>query len=142
MLHYSANSTYFSLVIFVFICLEPDWFEAWPLGMESHLVLDFQISASSWKHSFSGPDKARLNLNYTFNSNTSEIEQYGSWIAADDDSDPWLQVDFLINVTISGIATQGEDEGEAWVTSYEIAYGSSKSSLQDYQIAQQIKVKF
>ena len=109
--------------------------------MESRLILDFQLSASSSKYPLSGPDKGRLNLNYTSNSTTLEIEKYGSWIAADDDSDPWLQVDFIVNVTISGIATQGEDEGEAWVTSYELSYGDSKTSLQNYQIDHQIKVK-
>jgi hypothetical protein len=109
--------------------------------MESHVVLDFQLSASSSKYSLSGADKGRLNLNYTFNTNTSAIETYGGWIAADDDSVPWLQVDFITNVTISGIATQGEDEVEAWVTSYEISYGYSKNSLQDYQVDGQVKVK-
>ncbi|CAB3985111.1 Hypothetical predicted protein [Paramuricea clavata] len=107
--------------------------------MESHVVLDFQLSASSSKYSLSAADKGRLNLNYTFNTTTSEIETYGGWIAADDDNVPWLQVDFITNVTISGIATQGEDEGEAWVTSYEISYGYSKNSLQDYQVDGQVK---
>jgi hypothetical protein len=109
--------------------------------MESHVVLDFQLSASSSKYSLSGADKGRLNLNYTFNTTTSEIETYGGWIAAEDDSVPWLQVDFITNVTISGISTQGEDEGEAWVTSYEISYGYSKNSLLDYQVDGQVKVK-
>jgi hypothetical protein len=108
--------------------------------METHVVLDFQLRASSSKYSLSGADKGRLHLNYTFNRNTSEIETYGGWIAADDDSVPWLQVDFITNVTISGIATQGEDEGEAWVTSFEISYGYSKNSLQDYQVDEQVKV--
>ncbi len=105
------------------------------------MVLDFQLSASSSKYPLSGANKGRLNLNYTFNTNTSEIEKYGGWIAADDDTNPWLQVDFIINVTISGIATQGENEEEAWVTSYEMSYGRSKETLQDYQVDQQIKVK-
>ena len=105
------------------------------------MVLDFQLSASSSKYPLSGADKGRLNLNYTFNTNTSKIEKYGGWIAADDDSNPWLQIDFIINVTVSGIATQGEDEGEARVTSYEMSYGCNKASLHDYQVDQQIKVK-
>ena len=100
--------------------------------MESRLILDFQISVSSSKYSHSGPDKGRLNLNYTFNTTTSEVESYGGWIAAEDDSSPWLQVDFITNVTISGIATQGEDEGTAWTMSYEISYGDYKHVLQDY----------
>ena len=109
--------------------------------MASRLILDFQLSVSSSKYSRSDGDKGRLNQNYTFNTNTSEVESYGGWIAADDDSNPWLQVDFITNVTVSGIATQGEDAGTAWVKSYEICYGDHKHMLADYQEDAREKVK-
>ncbi|XP_028408770.1 uncharacterized protein LOC114531336 isoform X2 [Dendronephthya gigantea] len=124
-----------------FGCLvEPDWFESWPLGMESGLILEFQLSASSSKFALSGAHQGRLNLEYKFNVSTSEIEGYGGWIAANDDSDPWFQVNFITNVTVAGIATQGVNESGSWVTSYEISYGNRKNTLQDYQINGAVKV--
>ena len=109
--------------------------------MENHVVLDFQLSASSSKYSSrSSADRGRLNLNYTFNANTSTIENYGGWIAADNDNEPWMLVDFISNVTVSGIATQGEDEGMAWVTSFELSYGQSKYISNDYQEDDIVKV--
>ena len=109
--------------------------------MASRLILDFQLSVSSSKYSRSDGDKGRLNQNYTFNTNTSEVQSYGGWIAADDDSNPWLQVDFITNVTVSGIATQGEDAGVAWVKSYQISYGDRKHFLADYHEDGLVKVR-
>ena len=121
-------------------CLEPDWFESWPLGMESELILGFQLSASSSKLASSGANQGRLNLKYKFNVNSSEIEGYGGWLAANDDTAPWFLVNFITNVTVTGIATQGVNESESWVTSYEISYGFWRNSLQDYQINGVVKV--
>ena len=108
--------------------------------MESGLILEFQLSVSSSKFALSGAHRGRLNLEHRFNVNTSEIEGYGGWIAADDDTDPWFQVNFITNVTISGIATQGVDKDESWVTSYEISYGYGKNSLRKYQKDGAVKV--
>ena len=118
---------------------------------------------SSFNDSTSGPDKARLNLknttqsisttrlqitafnatmNVTMNVTTVDtfLVEHGGWIAADDDSDPWLQVDFRTNVTVTALATQGLDSGIAWLTNYTFAYGQHRDNLEDYKVDGKVKV--
>lgn len=131
--------------------------------MESRLILNSQLDVSSFNDSTSGPDKARLNVNATtesisitttyitaFNAtmnvtmnvttvNTFYVE-HGGWIAADDDNDPWFQVDFRTNATVTALVTQGLDSGIAWVTNYTLAYGQDSNHLEDYKIDGEVKV--
>lgn len=136
--------------------------------MESRLIVDSQLAVSSFKDSkTSGPGQARLNVNATTQSisttrlhiiahnatmnettNTTTVEtsyvRHGGWIVADDDSDPWFQVDFRTNVTVTALITQGLDSGIGWVTNYTLAYGYDKDDLQDYNynVDGEIKVMF
>ena len=143
--------------------LDTDWFEPVALGMESRLIINSQLDVSSFNDSTSGPDKARLNVNATTQSisttrpqitvvnatmnvtiNVTTVDtfyvEHGGWIAADGDNDPWLQVDFRTNVTITAVVTQGLDSGFAWVTNYSLAYGQDKDQLEDYKIGGKVKV--
>jgi hypothetical protein len=105
------------------------------LGMEDRSILDSQILASSTKdYQTSGAAYARLNLTTIGNISSD------SWIAAENDNDPWLQVDFISNVTISEISTQGLENRSSYVTSYALAFGNKSDSLQDYQVNGQVKV--
>jgi hypothetical protein len=103
--------------------------------MEDRSILDSQILASSTKdYQTSGSAYARLNL--------TAIGHVGSdsWIAAENDNDPWLQVDFISNVTISEIRTQGLENRSLYVTSYTLVFGDKRDSLQEYQVNGQVKV--
>jgi hypothetical protein len=95
--------------------------------MENGLILDSQLSASSEKYYYiSGAASGRLN------SETVPNERHGGWIAADDDSAPWLQVDFIINATITAIITQGLDTGGNYVKEYTVTFNNSKTGMQNY----------
>ena len=142
---------------------ETDWFVPVALGMQSRLIINSQLDVSSFKDSTSGPDKARLNVNATAQSITttrSEITvvnatmnvtinvtmvdafyvEHGGWIAADGDNNPWLQVDFRTNVTITAVVTQGLDSGFAWVTNYSLAYGQDKDHVKNYSVEGEVRV--
>ena len=108
-------------------CLDTILRESIPLGMENGLILDSQLSASSEKYYYiSGAASGRLN------SETVPNERHGGWIAADDDSAPWLQVDFIINATITAIITQGLDTGGNYVKEYTVTFNNSKTGMQNY----------
>ncbi|XP_028412252.1 uncharacterized protein LOC114535069 [Dendronephthya gigantea] len=111
-----------------------NWFDPVPLGMQSRMIVDSQITASSSKFFQSGASNGRLNLT------TVDNVRYGGWIAADYDSDPWLEVDFIANITLTSISTQGLDGGQSWVRSYTVASGFRRDSLEEYKIKDEIKV--
>ena len=102
-----------------------------PFGMQSGTILDSQISASS-EH---GPDYAahlgRLNL---------QVGQT-SWRALVNDVNQWLQVDFLQNVTLSKLATQGRDNTPEWVESYFLSYSMDGSVFETYKQCGEDKVR-
>ena len=96
--------------------------------MEDCSILDDQIFASSTKDcQTSGAANARLYL-----IGISNVRNSG-WIAAENDENPWLLVDFISNVTISEISTQGSNNGNSYVTSYTLAFGGKRDSFQEYQ---------
>ena len=131
--------------------------------MESRLIVESQLAVSSSKDVISGPSMARLNINATalriniikpqitaFNAtmnitnnittvNTSYV-RHGGWMAATNDINPWFQVDFRTNVTVTALVLQGLDSDMGWVTKYTLSYGYEKDVLQDYNVAGQEKV--
>ena len=122
-----------------------DWFDPVALGMEDRMILDSQLTASS-QYSISVASNARLNLETlreNIDENTTKIVRYGGWIAAEDDNQPWFQVDFIANATISAIITQALDNGtmSSRITKYAVAFGYNiMDSLQNYSINAQVKV--
>ncbi|KAK7154332.1 hypothetical protein R3I94_007620 [Phoxinus phoxinus] len=89
-----------------------------PLGMESALIEDTQITASSVASSwYSGqwhPWYARLNKQGTVN----------AWQAKNNDIQPWIQVELKDITKITGIVTQGAKtlRNEMFVTAYTLEY--------------------
>ncbi|XDV30260.1 hypothetical protein PO909_033215 [Leuciscus waleckii] len=89
-----------------------------PLGMESGLIEDTQITASSVASSwYSGqwhPWYARLNKQGTVN----------AWQAKNNDIQPWIQVELKDITKITGIITQGAKmlRNEMFVTAYTLEY--------------------
>ncbi|XP_026127337.1 venom prothrombin activator oscutarin-C non-catalytic subunit isoform X1 [Carassius auratus] len=89
-----------------------------PLGMESGVITDAQITASSVAtHWYSGqwhPWYARLNKYGTVN----------AWRAKNNDIQPWIQVELKDIKKITGIITQGAKSygNEMFVTTYSLEY--------------------
>jgi hypothetical protein len=96
--------------------------------MEDRSILGSQIFVSSAEdYKISGGDNARLYI-----SGISDVRNSG-WIAAENDNSPWLLVDFISNVTISEISTQGSEERSSYVTEFTLAFGNKRDSLQNYE---------
>ena len=102
-----------------------------PLGLESFRVTSQQMTASS-SQSGSHPGRGRLRLAAAGSRNR------GSWTTTTNNQNQWLQVDFLRDVKITSVATQGRDNyGSQWVTNYKLAYSpdgpSGSRMFQNYQ---------
>ena len=110
---------------FILECLDPK-----PLGMENGQIKDDQIRASSrYNHQFAASN-GRLNLNV----------ESGAWAYLRSDQNPWLQVDFMENTTVTAISTQGQRNFDHWVKNYTVSYSSNGTYFQFYEVNGQIKV--
>ncbi|CAL9690457.1 unnamed protein product [Knipowitschia caucasica] len=141
----TKTNTFFPPIIGRFIRLHPvDWYGkatlrleyygcaldgcSVPLGMESRLIHDHQISASSTASSwFGGPWKpafARLNKQGTIN----------AWQARSNDLQQWLQVELPQMKKITGIITQGAKSlgKELYVISFSLQYSNDGLHWTDY----------
>ena len=83
------------------------------------------MSASSQYWADKAPHGARLN-----NDGPTPF-----WVASNDDiqdsTRPWLQVDFLTPLVITGVQTQGAGIFEQYVTTVQIQYGQETNGLKD-----------
>ena len=99
------------------------------LGMENGTISDSRITASS-KQSISTPAK-NGRLNYTSGS---------SWCAGTSDTNPYLQIDLQTLHIICAVSTQGNSQGDQWVTNYTLKSSLDGSSWIDYEEAGRVKV--
>ena len=98
--------------------------------MESTEIRDNQITASSNYDVYYRDIYARLKHTTAY------------WTPANSDYDnPWLQVDFMSNVIIDGIDTQGGG-GASWVKSYTVSYGNDGITFDVYKQNNVEKVYF
>ncbi|XP_072017518.1 lactadherin-like [Amphiura filiformis] len=90
------------------------------LGLETGLVMDFQITASSYHLDKKLPEFARLNHNNYWAPSTNDYGQHH-----------WLQVDFLSPVDMKRIQTQGTGLilVQQWVTELSIKTGNDTNLL-------------
>ena len=51
----------------------------------------------------------------------------GAWRAEHGDNTPWIQVDFLRPVTVTGVITQGRANADQWATTYVVKYRDDES---------------
>lgn len=100
--------------------------------MENGAILDSQITASTEFNPSHAPRMARLNFQAS----------QGSWSALVSDVNQWLQVDFLHNVTLSKVATQGRHHYPQWVLSYLLSYSMDGSAFENYKQCGEDKVSF
>ena len=96
------------------------------LGMESGVISDGQISASSLHTRGYAAKWARLHIRAGGGSQ-------GCWIPSNGDTAPWLQIDLGSTLMILAAATQGNHEQDQWVTSYSLQYREDIAAiLKDY----------
>ena len=77
--------------------------------MEDRRIPDSAINASSFLHEGLRPSLVRLNSRY-------------SWMAAYNDTKPWLQIDLGRDAVIKKIATQGRPGNHSlWVKTYTLS---------------------
>ena len=96
--------------------------------MENGLILWSQLSASS---SFEG-----------YNASNAKLNGAGHWLPAEDDIDPWLQVDFAIILWLESLTTQGASTtSDQWVINFTISYAINFTVFTDLTENGTIKVK-
>ena len=97
--------------------------------MESGAILDSQISASS---EYSGGAYAARQARLHFKAGGGKI---GSWSAAWNDNNQWLQVDLQQTTRVTRIATQGRNGYSVgqWVTEYKLQYGEDGHTFTFYK---------
>ena len=112
------------------------------LGMESGLISDLQISASSRWDSNHAPSQARLKYQET-------TGKSGAWAAAHNNDKQWLQV-FLGNTKITRVATQGRNYSTSWpygshsqwVTKYKLQYSNNGVTFQYYKEQGEVNISY
>ena len=91
-----------------------------PVGLESGKVPDSEITVSSERD----PDWSKLN---------ARLNSPLAWAPAENDTDPWLQIEFDSTFVITAIMTQGRANLDQWVTSYTVSSSMDGASWTDYQ---------
>ena len=97
--------------------------------MEKGQIPDGNITASSERffthHAFQG----RLNFKVD-----GDGVKRGAWTAWKTDVNKWLQVDLGSQFTrVTGIATQGREDRDRWVTKYNLQYSNETTQFQYYK---------
>ena len=94
--------------------------------MDSRAITDAQITASS---QYNGNTRARQGrLHYKELGRTS-----GSWSSRANDLNQWFQVDLGQYTTVTGIATQGRQRHDQYVTAYKLQYSDDGVTFQFYK---------
>ena len=66
----------------------------------------------------------------------------GSWTASKNDRNQWLQIDLGDkNTKVTGVATQGGQDSDQWVTSYKLQCGNDGVNFQYYKKQGEDKVR-
>ena len=100
------------------------------LGMETHLIKNAQVTASSEWDSNHAAIQARLNFK-------EGGSKRGAWSALFNDANQWIQVAFGSYTKLTGIATQGRNGANEWVTKYQLQYSDDGVNFQYYKEAGQ-----
>ena len=103
--------------------------------MYDGLILDSQIRASSSEFLTTEGIYGRLVWPTIPNGGHS------GWIAANYDSHPWVQVDFIINVTVSLLQVHGLPDTDHGVTNYTISSGNDGKEFSEYKISKESTAK-
>jgi len=66
----------------------------------------------------------------------SRLYGINSWCSSSVSPPQYLEADFGKVITVTGIATQGDNKVDKWVTSYAISYGYDKQTWFNYAAGQ------
>ena len=100
------------------------------LGMESGVIADSQLTASSELNSYHAIRRARLHTKET------DVKSGGSWIPATNDLNQWFQVDLGKITPVTHVATQGRNSADAqlqMVTRYKLQFSNDAASFSFYK---------
>ena len=75
---------------------------------------------------------ASSELDWRHKAGYSRLYGITSWCSSSVSTPQYLEADFGKVITLTGIATQGDNEVEKWVTSYAISYGYDKQTWFNY----------
>ncbi len=108
--------------------------------MENGLIVNRKISASSQWNGNHAAIQGRLH----FKKSGSKA---GAWSAGSNNVNQWLQVDLDSQQTrVTGVATQGRNAYNQWVTKYKLEYSNDGTNFQYYrqqgQTTDKVKQKF
>ncbi|CAB4028097.1 Hypothetical predicted protein, partial [Paramuricea clavata] len=87
--------------------------------MQSKEITDDLISSSTELAGSYGKKYARL-------------MSHVAWIPTNEDTDPWIQVNFVLTVTIIEILTQGRSIYTQWTRNYMVAFAQEADYFQFY----------
>ena len=94
--------------------------------MESYVISDWQISASSQWDNNHAAIQGRLNFK-------AGSGKRGGWSSKHNDVNQWLQIDLGDpNTDVTGLATQGRNAHSQWVTKYKMQYSVDGTNFQYY----------
>ena len=94
--------------------------------METRLIKDAQITASSEWDSNHAAIQARLNFK-------AGGGKQGAWSARSNDANQWIQVALGNYTRLTGIATQGRNGVNQWVTKYQLQYSDDGVTFHYYK---------
>ena len=104
------------------------------LGMEKRFIKDAQITASTEYDSNHTAILARLNFK-------AGGGKQGAWSAGLNDVYQWIQVALGSYTRLTGIATQGRNAVNQWVTKYQLQYGDDGTNFHYYKAPGQTSPK-
>ena len=105
--------------------------------MEKGQIPDGNITASSEGFSTHHAFQGRLN----FKVDGAKVRR-GAWTAWKTDVNQWLQVNLGSHITrVTGVATQGRENSDEWVTKYKLQYSNETEQFQYYKEKEQNMVK-
>ncbi|KAL9968117.1 hypothetical protein ACROYT_G026449 [Oculina patagonica] len=105
-----------------------------PLGMESGLITDAQITSSTQWDANHAAIQGRLNF-------LAGGGKQGGWSSRPNDVNQWIQVDLDSYTKVTGIATQGRNANNQWVTKYKLQYSDDGVNFDFYVEAGQSSPK-
>ena len=98
--------------------------------MENTAISNQQISASSQLNVDHAATQGRLYFEAT-------STKAGAWSAGTNDVNQWLQIDLGMQQTkVTGVATQGRNGVDQWVTKYKLQYSDDGQNFQNYREGQ------
>jgi len=94
--------------------------------MESGLIKDAQITASSQYHANYAATQGRLNFK-------AGGGKAGGWSSRPNDLNQWIQIDLVSYTKVTRIATQGRNGAyNQWVTKYKLQYSDDGGNFYYY----------